>query len=371
MNGRMKKPLLFCLLALLAALPFFAAFAEGIDVYFLDVGQGSCAFIECDGCTMLIDGGPKTASQYVYSFLKNHDVGRLDYLVATHSDLDHVGGIAAALNAAQAGIVFAREPEPPFADIQKNLDVQKNHILVPTEGDRFSLGEASVTVIGPRRGAVYSDNTSLVLRVEYGATSFLFVGDSEMPDERALMDSKQVLKSTVLCVGHHGSSSSSSERFLKAVAPRYAVISVGADNSYGHPDADVLKRLSRLGVTTYRTDLDGQIRISSDGKNVSIVTEGSGDFISTGDFASGSAAADGAGTRAYASKPVESGPTPAPESHEISEDVRYVGNAKTKKFHYPDCDAVSDMKMGNAVCFYGDREEPLADGYVPCKRCDP
>lgn len=371
MKNGSKRFLLLFLFVLVSALPFLTAFAEGIDVYFLDVGQGSSAFIECGGYTMLIDGGPKSASQYVNSFLKSHDVSRIDYLIASHTDLDHVGGIAAALNAAEAGIVFAPEADPPFEDIKKYLDKQRNRILVPTAGDTFSLGEASVTVLGPRRGTVYSDNTSLVLRISYGSTSFLFVGDSEMADEIALMDSGRELKSTVLCVGHHGSASSSSERFLMSVAPQYAVISVGAGNTYGHPDDGVLKRLKKLGVTVYRTDLDGQILFRSDGKTVTVVTEGSGDFVSTGDFASGSVGSEKAALRGYASEPREAEPEKQPEQTPDLENVTYIGNRKTKKFHDPGCSSVSDMKFGNIVCFYGDRDEPIAEGYVPCGRCNP
>lgn len=343
---------LLILIPLILLLSAAVAFAEGLDVYFLDVGQGNAAFVECDGYTMLIDGGPVGASGYVYSFLKSHDVSRIDYMVATHPDLDHVGGLPAALAYTSAGTVLGLDADPQFDDFKKYLDLGGNRILVPAAGDTFSLGEASITVLGPERGMTYSKNTSLVLRIEYGKTSFLFPGDSEIEDENALISGGRTLKSTVLCVGHHGSSYSSAERFLKKVAPEYAVISVGADNTYGHPSDQVIKRLQKLKTTVYRTDRDGQIRFHSDGKSVSVVPE----YLSL----------DGSGLSAE--EPISRA---LPEK-ETEEDVpTYIGNKNSKKFHYPGCTSVGKMKSSNKVFFYGDRGEPVSLGYVPCKICNP
>lgn len=241
------------------------------EVYYLDVGQGDSALIICDGKTMLIDGGSSGQSQKVYSFLERHNINHLDYIVASHADADHVGGLSAALNYAKADKALCNvtyHETVAFGSFVKYLNRQGIEITVPDAGDTFSLGSAQCTVIGPKRGETYSDNTSLIIRVEYGSTSFLFTGDAEYGDEQEALSSGLELKSTVLKVGHHGSNSSSSYYFLQAVRPEYAVISVAADNAYGHPTERVLGRLDEVGAEVYRTDTLGDIHCISDGNKV-------------------------------------------------------------------------------------------------------
>ena len=241
------------------------------EVYFLDIGQGDSALIICDGKAMLIDGGPGGASRKVYSFLEAHGVSRLDYIVASHADADHVGGLSAALNYASVDTALCTVTShntKTFCNFVKYLKKQNVEITVPDAGDEFSLGSARCTVIGPKQGETYSDNTSLIIRVEYGETSFLFTGDAEYQDEQAAIESGFELSSTVLKVGHHGSSSSSSYEFLQAVKPEYAVISVAGDNSYGHPTSRSLSQLQGVGAKVLRTDMQGDIHCTSDGASV-------------------------------------------------------------------------------------------------------
>lgn len=356
----MKKKIIK-LFAFLNLLITFCVSTNALEVYFLDVGQGSAAVLQSDGYTMMIDGGPRDASQYVYSILQKHKIDRIDYMVATHFDEDHVGGLPAAMKQAKVGIVFGVNTDPEFSSLQKYLDEQKIRIVVPNIGDTFTLGNARVTILGPKKGMKSSGNTSLCLRVDYGSTSFLFVGDSEVEDENALIANKVDLESTVLVVGHHGSASSTADRFLKKVKPKYAIISVGADNTYGHPKKSVLDRLSKMGVQTYRTDLNGQIICTSDGKTVTFITEKSDGFVSADDFASG--------TKELGGNTSRSNPVPTPIIDD--ENVTYVGNASTRKFHYPTCKSVASMKSKNKVPLYGSREDAIADGYQPCGSCKP
>ena len=242
------------------------------EVYYLDVGQGDSALIICDGKTMLIDGGSNEQSQRVYSFLESHNIKHLDYIVASHADADHVGGLSAALNYAKADHALCSvsyHETVSFGYFVKYLKRQGVEITVPDSGDTFALGSAQCTVIGPKRGETYSDNTSLIIRIEYGNTSFLFTGDAEYGDEQEALKTGLELKSTVLKVGHHGSSSSSSYYFLQAVKPEYAVISVAADNTYGHPTERTLGRLDEVGAEVLRTDILGDIHCTSDGNTVS------------------------------------------------------------------------------------------------------
>ena len=249
---------------------------ETLTVRFLDVGQGDSILLACGDETMLIDGGPVEEGQFLVSRLNRLDVTGLTYVVNTHPDEDHCGGLAAVLAKYPAEHVYSSVTEyttKVFSNVVKYADEQGHPVEVPQTGDSWTLGSASVQVIGPVQ--TYSDpnNGSLVLRVDYGGTSFLFTGDMEQNAEADLMDSGANVRADVLKVGHHGSPTSSSEAFLEAVAPSIAVISVGKDNDYGHPGADVLARLEALGTTIYRTDTQGEIIITSDGQTLTVTTD--------------------------------------------------------------------------------------------------
>ena len=249
---------------------------ETLTVRFLDVGQGDSILLACGDETMLIDGGPVEEGQFLVSRLNRLDVAELTYVINTHPDEDHCGGLAAVLAKYPAEHVYSSVTEyttKVFSNVVKYADEQGHPVEVPQTGDSWTLGSASVQVIGPVQ--TYSDpnNGSLVLRVDYGGTSFLFTGDMEQNAEADLMDSGANVRADVLKAGHHGSPTSSSEAFLEAVAPSIAVISVGENNDYGHPSADVLARLEALGTTIYRTDTQGEIIITSDGQTLTVTTD--------------------------------------------------------------------------------------------------
>lgn len=244
-----------------------------LRVRYLDVGQGDCTLVSCDGEYLLIDGGDPDHSSEVYSVLERLDIDYLDYIVATHPDADHIGGISGALNEADCGTFYCSVSEhdtETFDDMVGYLD--GTSITVPSVGDTFYVGDALVTFVGPV--AIYDDtnNGSLVLRIDYGTTSFLFTGDAEEESELDMLDAGEDLSADVLKVGHHGSKSSSCEEFLQAVDPEYAIISVGADNEYGHPTEETLSRLESVGAEVYRTDEDGSVIAVSDGASITITT---------------------------------------------------------------------------------------------------
>ena len=238
-----------------------------LRIQFIDVGQADAALLICKEQTMLIDGGNVGDGEKIYSILKEHEIQTLDYVVCTHAHEDHVGGLAAALTACDAKTIFC-----PVTDYDskafRNFADRAGEITVPKVGDCFDFGGAKVQILACDPYAEETNNTSIVLKLTYGQTSFLFTGDAEYPVEQALLDDSYNPSATVLKVGHHGSSSSTSYRFLNAVMPQYAVISVGTDNSYGHPDDAVLSRLRDADVTVYRTDLDGDLFCTSDGQRV-------------------------------------------------------------------------------------------------------
>ena len=252
-----------------------SSFADGdLIVRFLDVGEGDACLITCGDVSMMIDGGPSSASQKIYSILDRLGIERLDYVVMTHPDADHVGGVAAALTHSTCGRCFCSVDSydtKTFSSVKSRLNEMGISIEIPSYGDTFNLGEANVMFVGPiSRDNADSNNGSLVLRIDYGSTSFLFTGDAEQQEESDMVRAGVNLKADVLKVGHHGSSTSSIASFLSKVSPKYAIISVGEGNSYGHPKSEVLSRLDSLGAEIFRTDKQGSVIVESNGSEYSV-----------------------------------------------------------------------------------------------------
>lgn len=246
---------------------------EELRVLFIDVGQADSALLTCGDESLLIDGGNVDDSSTVYTVLKKNGMTHLDYVVCTHAHEDHAGGLSGALEACTAGTVYCPVTDydsKAFRNFSDRVAEQNCELTVPKAGETFALGGAEVEFLACDPEAEDTNNTSIVLRVSYGATSFLFMADAETPVEQALLDAGTDLSATVLKVGHHGSSTSTSYRFLNEVMPRYAVISVGKDNSYGHPHEKILSRLEDADARILRTDELGDILFVSDGKTVSL-----------------------------------------------------------------------------------------------------
>lgn len=328
-------------------------------IVFLDVGQADAAIIECDGHYMLIDGGNKEDSSLMYAFLKQYSINHLDIVVATHAHEDHVGGIAGALNYASAGLILSpvqNYDSEAFADFAKYANQNGNGIKVPSIGETYSLGSATVTILGMNAGSEVNDS-SIVLKITYGYTSFLFTGDAGREAEQALLNSGVDLSATVLKVGHHGSDTSTTYPFLREIMPQYAVISVGKNNSYNHPTDNVLSRLRDADAEILRTDLHGQIFITSDGKTVS---------ISTDKKASPEEVLTAGSTQITVNESNNDYDSPKQQNG-----GDYIANKNTKKFHYPTCNSVSKMKESNKLYFNGTRDELISKGYDPCGNCHP
>lgn len=348
-----------------------AAQAGTLTVTWLDVGQGDAAVIQCGGQTMLIDGGKPEKSSYIYAWLQQHGLSYLDVIVATHVDADHIGGLSGALNYASVGTAYCpvtTGTTETFQSFVKYLAQRGKQITVPTAGETFALGGAQVQILGPLHSAEDSNDNSIVLKVSFGATSFLFTGDAERAEEQDLLNAGVNLQSTVLKVGHHGSDTSTSYPFLRAVAPQYAVISVGAGNSYGHPTEAVLSRLRDAGVTTFRTDMQGEITAVSDGQTVNFSTAKNAAAETLANAGSGQNAA---GSGAAVASANAGGGNADGAAASTTTAGSYVLNTNTHKFHVPSCSSVETIKKKNRKDVNESREQIISEGYAPCKRCNP
>ncbi len=314
--------------------------SSGFTAHFIDVAQADSILLECDGKFMLIDGGNSSESSKVVSYLLKQGVTELEVVVGTHGHGDHVGGLAGALAKFPTKQVYSGTKSynsKAFRDFEKYAGQQGLTLEIPEPGLSFPLGAATVTVLGPvKTGYEDPNNTSIVLMVQYGENRFLFTGDMEREGETDLLDSGADVKADVLKIGHHGSNSSTTYRFLREVDPQYAVIMCGKGNTYGHPHEAVLSRLKDAGVPAYRTDELGTIRIHSDGKNLSAEWE----------------------------KKVQ------PGASETEEYLNYfVGDNRREVFHTRDCSLVPDNQFRLKI--FDTYDEAIAAGYEACPHCNP
>ena len=324
-----------------------------LEVHYIDVGQGDATLIKCGSHAMLIDGGNNNKGTTVQLYLKKQGVESLDYVIGTHPDADHIGGLDVIVYKYNCDTVIMPDYEKDTKTYQELVDVihDKNmKITYPVVGEQYALGEAKFTIIAPNSNS-YGGNAndySVAILLEYGKNRFLFTGDAEEASETEMLSNGIELSADVYKVAHHGSRSASTQEFLNAVCPKYAVISCGEGNSYGHPHAEVLNRLRSMGVEVFRTDEQGSIIASSDGENITW------NCSATDSWQSG-----------------EQTESDRENSDNVTEQTTYVLNTNTKKFHRETCGSVSQIKEENFQKVQMSREELEQSGYSPCKNCNP
>ena len=246
---------------------------ETLTALFLDVGQGDACFLELPGGkTMLIDAGTAKSGSDIVSIIQERGHSHLDYVIATHPHADHIGGMTEVLEAFSVGRFYMPRAEATSKTYERMLDtlIEKNIDVTEASAVTVITGipEVNAAFVSPKTVGDDLNNASAVLRLSFGEIDFLFTGDAEAESERVMLQSGNPIDAEILKVGHHGSATSSSAEFLAAVQPEYAIISCGADNSYGHPAQQTLENLAAMGAKVFRTDIEGTITVSTDGSSI-------------------------------------------------------------------------------------------------------
>ncbi|BBF44578.1 N-acetylmuramoyl-L-alanine amidase [Lachnospiraceae bacterium KM106-2] len=320
-----------------------------LKVHFIDVGQGDSILLQSSNQVMLIDAGDNQHGNVVVNYLKKQGIKKIDHLIGTHPDADHIGGLDNVIQSFSIGKLYMPKVQSntkTFEDVLLAAKAKKLKITAPKVNSEISIGGAKAKILGPINTYEDTNNNSIVIRVTHQKKAFLFEGDAELDEEWDILNSKANLKSDVIKIGHHGSHTSSMKKYLQAVNPKVAIISCGAGNKYGHPHVETTSRLNVMKVKTYRTDQVGTIIAISNGKKITYKTAKTSPTVKE--------------TKAPAA-------TKKPTSTKKPSGI-YIGNKNTKKFHTSTCSSLPIAK--NRVKF-SSRKQAINSGYKPCKLCNP
>lgn len=347
--------------------------ADGtLQVHYIDVGQGDSILLTQGEHSMLIDAGDNNCGTRVQAYLQANSIDTLDYVIGTHPDSDHIGGLDVIIYKFTCNQILmpdCSKDTKTYEDVLASAKEKNYKITSPMAGDTFMLGQAEIQVLSPAANANYGEdvnNNSIAVKVTYGSTSFLFTGDCEEEAEADMLNGGFDLQADVMKAGHHGSDTSNSREFLEAVNPKVCVISCGEGNDYGHPRAEVLNNLRDLEIEVYRTDEQGTIVAVSDGAEITWNTQASQSWQAgepTGDSQKVSQS-DNDITFVDSN---EYGDNSVSETTEIT----YILNTNTMKIHEKTCSSVNEMNEKNKQETGKTVEELEAEGYEPCKRCKP
>lgn len=362
------------LLLLMLLLPGFGVTAAEMKVHFLDVGQGLSILVQTDGKNLLYDGGGRNAASFVVSYLEDQGVETLDYLISSHYDEDHLSGLVGCLNRFSVGTVIGSDyvhESKLYSSFMDAVSAKGLEVQYPAVGTMYVLGDAEFEVLAPRTvSSTDSNNNSVVIRLINDEDSFLFTGDAEYTSEKEMCASGMDLNCDVLVLGHHGSATSTSWDFLAQTVPTYAVISCGADNSYGHPNAETMEKMESMDIEIFRTDLQGTIVADSSGSGITWSTQpcqdyssGDGEYSSYDEEENKYGAAQPEDSSGNQDVQLDDDGTQA-EEHLASGDLVWLSENGTKYHSKNNCG-----KMNPDKAWQVSKEDAIAMGYEACKKC--
>ena len=334
------------------------------SLHFIDTGNSDAILIQQGEVAALIDGGDNDDEALVADYIKAQGITRLEYVIATHPDADHIGGLDAVISQLEVGKVLVgngKATTKTYTDFIEAIMDKGLSPSVPLLYSEFPLGEATLKIVSVANEKD-PNNCSLVILYTYGQNKVLFMGDADQSIEKSL-DIKQIGDVDLIKVGHHGSKTSSNFDFMKAISPEYAVITCGTSNKYGHPNKETIETLEKLNIAIYRTDERGDIVLNLTDEEM-VLAEGKGVEIGTD---MGKQAEEKVSEQVSAEEAKEQTideVTPSISSEiTLTEDTKLYFTVTGKKYHLkPDCSGMKEPIEGT-IKDIGDR--------TPCKKCFP
>lgn len=363
--------ILSMILALTLVLPGNAVTAKAdgqgdMAVHFIDVGQGLAILVQSGGENLLYDGGNRSHADEVVQYLKNQQVETINYMISSHYDEDHLGGLVKCLDTFEVEHVLGSDYVHTSDLFNTFMNTATAHAIIveyPSVGDTYEFGTGSFTVMAPDGISQNSNDNSVVIRLVNGNNSFMFMGDAEETSEQDMISTGMNLDCDVLSLGHHGSASSTSWDLLEATSPSWAVISCGLNNTYGHPAAETMGKLSDMDIPVFRTDDQGTVIALSDGNTINWNQEPCNDYTSGSEKQSTDSSADqseqdindAAATESYAAET---------DTSDTQGRMVWISATGSKYHSIPDCGNMNPDKATQET-----ESQALSQGYEACKKC--
>ena len=363
--------ILSMLLALTLVLPGSAVTAKAdgqgdMAVHFIDVGQGLAILVQSGGENLLYDGGSRSHADEVVQYLKSQQVETINYMISSHYDEDHLGGLVKCLDTFEVEHVLGSDYVHTSDLFNTFMNTATAHAIIveyPSVGDTYEFGTGSFTVMAPDGISQNSNDNSVVIRLVNGNNSFMFMGDAEETSEQDMISTGMNLDCDVLSLGHHGSASSTSWDLLEAASPSWAVISCGLNNSYGHPAEETMGKLSDMDIPVFRTDDQGTVIALSDGNTISWNQEPCNDYTSGSEKQSTESSSDqseqytndAAATESYAAET---------DTSDTQGRMVWISATGSKYHSIPDCGNMNPNKATQET-----ESQALSQGYEACKKC--
>lgn len=335
------------------------------NVHFIDVGQGDSILIESSGEYMLVDAGEEDKGDTVVNYINNLGVKELKYVVATHPHSDHIGGMDNVINNIKVDNIIMPNQATSTSCFENMLDAIENNnvnVIKAQAGNEFNVGKFNCEIIGPVEISNETNDNSVVIKLSYLNDSILLTGDCSKGEERDILNSSTNISVNLLKVGHHGSSTSSTESFVNAVNPQIAVISCGKNNDYGHPHKETVDRFNKHNIKIYRTDKMGTIIAECSGNGITMKYGNKVETVTNNTISH---------TDSIANTDAKAENTTIEATSSTTASNTYILNTKSKKYHKPSCDSVSKISDKNKKEYTGSAKDIQNKGYLPCGICKP